>query len=280
MSQSPLSVLWHKYSGEKPSAPLTIVCLHGFLASRISFDLILPSLQKLGDVCTIDWPPFGESEKPMRFQYSTSSIAQTIAAVIEHVPTPLLLFGHSMGGQLALRLASLPQVKPKVVGVVTAASSGYMERFPRKLRALTYLPFASYIAQKRLEKTGVRGNLEVVLHDQRHITEELIRAYEAPFQQRRIFQGILRMVRHREADLSTAELRNIKAPVLLLYGKHDRVIRETVVQRFATDLPNATTSPIEAGHLILEEQPIESFHRLVDWMHKTPSLTSFVHDIS
>lgn len=236
----------------------TIVLLHGFLSSSFSFRKLAPLLRKHFSVLTVDWPPFGASEKPKSYIYSYENIAATIDGLIQELtPGQVVLAGHSMGGQLALQLlARRPKAAEKAVLI---SASSYLPRAKKRFIAASYLPFAEFAVKRRLEKSGVEGNLKQVVWDQSVIDDEMIGGYGRPFEERSIFQGLTRFLRHREADLAPEQLRELSTPCLLIWGEHDRIVPLRIGQQLAADLPNSRLDIIKkAGHLVPEEKPEET----------------------
>jgi pimeloyl-ACP methyl ester carboxylesterase len=75
----------------------------------------------------------------------------------------------------------------------------------------------------------------------------------------------MRLLRYREGDLKSEDLKTIEKPTLLLWGKEDRVVSFRVGERLAKDLPNARLITYEkAGHLLTEERPQEVFKLFQD----------------
>ncbi len=241
-----------------PGSTRTIVLLHGFLSSSFSFRKLIPSLRGHFSVLTIDWPPFGYTERPRYYTYSYENTAKTLASFIQQmISEPVTLTGHSMGGQLVLQiLKHSPSLADQAI---LLCASGYIPRAKGRLIAASYLPFADFFVKRWLEKSGVEGNLRRVVFDQAMIDEEMIQGYSHPFETRAIFKGLARFLRHREDDLTSEELQKLQTPCLLIWGEHDRIVPLSVGTRLAADLPNSRIKIIKkAGHLLPEEKPEET----------------------
>ncbi|MDR4889379.1 alpha/beta hydrolase [Fredinandcohnia sp. QZ13] len=241
----------YQQNKEKP----VLVLLHGFLSSSFSFRRLIPVLSKNYTILSVDLPPFGKSEKSTRFTYSYSNIAWVVSELIRSFHfTKINLVGHSMGGQICLYIAK--QTPSLVDKLVLLCSSGYMKRMPRSLIYSSYLPYFHFIVKKKLAKQGVLHNLRNVVHNHELIDQEMIDGYTEPFLDNRIFMGLTRMIRHREGDLSSEELKQIKHPVLLIWGEKDRVVPISVGKMLHQDLPHSTFVSIKnTGHLVPEECP-------------------------
>ncbi|WP_449537396.1 alpha/beta fold hydrolase [Ferdinandcohnia sp. Marseille-Q9671] len=241
----------YQQDSDKP----VLVLLHGFLSSSFSFRRLIPFLKEKYTILSVDIPPFGKSEKSTRFTYSYTNIASVVCNLIRSFQfTTINVVGHSMGGQICLYIA---KQEPTLVNrVVLLCSSGYLKRMPRSLIYSSYLPYFHFIVKRKLAKQGVTHNLKNVVNNHTLIDQEMIDGYMEPFSDNRIFMALTRMIRHREGDLPSEELKNIKHPILLIWGEKDRVVPISVGKRLHHDLPNSTFISIkDAGHLVPEECP-------------------------
>lgn len=233
----------------------TIICLHGFLSSSFSFRKLTPHLIKRFNVICIDWPPFGKSGKAKGFFYSIHNLALTIIQLIEKLAVKkAIIIGHSMGGQVALNIAHL---RPDLVRkMILLASSGYLKRTNRALILSSYLPFFHLYVKRHLKQSGLEQNLQRVVYNASIIDKEMEDGYLEPFLQANIFHALTRMLRNWEGDLPTAVLHKIETPILLIWGKYDRVVPLHIGEQLHNDLKNSKLIVLEnTGHLVPEEEP-------------------------
>lgn len=246
--------LYYEYNQALDSRK-TLVLIHGFLSSSFSFRRLIPFVERDYNVLSIDFPPFGKSGKSKKFVYSYENIAMTIILLLKQLDlNQVSLVGHSMGGQISLRLASLRS--DLVENIVLLGSSAYLKPSKPSLRVSSYLPSFHVIVKKWLEKSGLLHNLQNVVYNQGLIDEEMMRGYMEPFLDDKIFHGLTRMIRDREYDLSSEDLQNIDTPCLLIWGEYDRVVPLAVGRRLQQDLQNSELIVLkDTGHLVPEEQP-------------------------
>ncbi|WP_064092822.1 alpha/beta fold hydrolase [Rossellomorea aquimaris] len=247
---------------QHPTATETFVLLHGFLSSTFSFRRLTPLLKENYNVISIDLPPFGNSEKNNSFRYSYDNLANTVIALLDHLNVSNIhLTGHSMGGQIALNVM---KKEPSLVEKgILLCSSGYLKRMKWPVTLLSYVPFFHLYVKLWLTRSGVRNNLENVVHNANLIDDEMMFGYLKPFLEDDIFKALTRMIRDREGDLSTQDLRNIDTPCLLLWGEHDKVVPLTTGHRLKEDIPNSKLVVLEeTGHLVPEEKPVEVLHHI------------------
>lgn len=245
----------HGYSPKKP----TLVFVHGFLSSSFSFRRLIPLLAEEFSIIALDLPPFGQSEKSLGFVYSYKNLANIIITLIQKLGlSKVTLVGHSMGGQISLNVAKL---KPDLVEkIILLCSSGYLSRAHYSLIFSSYIPYFYLWVKTWLGRKGVSGNLQNVVYDLNMIDEEMIEGYTKPFDDDRIFMALTRMLRDREGDLCSQDLRSIETPSLLIWGEEDRVVPLKVGKRLQTDIRNSTLISFQrTGHLVPEEKP-EAIH--------------------
>jgi pimeloyl-ACP methyl ester carboxylesterase len=106
-----------------PGAEPALVLLHG-LGSASSADFPAaargPGLARRR-VLLPDFLGFGFSDKPADFDYSLESHAETVYRIIRHLGlSSVFLFGHSMGGAVAVALAA---AHPEIVGRLVLAEA-------------------------------------------------------------------------------------------------------------------------------------------------------------
>ncbi|KPL59036.1 alpha/beta fold hydrolase [Rossellomorea vietnamensis] len=242
---------------EHPTASETFVLLHGFLSSTFSFRRLTPLLKEHYNVISIDLPPFGNSGKHNSFVYSYDNLANTVIDLLDHLKVSNIhLTGHSMGGQIALNV--MKKAPDLVEKGVLLCSSGYLKRMNWPVTMLSRIPFFHLYVKLWLTRSGVRNNLENVVHDSTMIDDEMMFGYLRPFLEDDIFKALTRMIRDREGDLSVNDLRNIQTPCLLVWGEHDRVVPLSTGERLNQDIPDSQLVVLkETGHLVPEEKPRE-----------------------
>ena len=115
MPKSPLAV--HEFPCTNPTPKIdTLVLLHGWGVDSKCWQPLMPHLQKMANVLAIDLPGFGESAEVEHF-----ALDNVTALIASYLPSQSILLGWSLGGMLALELASrYPQ---KIVGLVTLAAN-------------------------------------------------------------------------------------------------------------------------------------------------------------
>lgn len=130
----------------------TLLLLHGYGESLTTWRAVFDPLAERARVVAVDLPGFGCSEKPDTV-YSLAAITEQLSRFIDAWTTgPLVVLGHSMGGEVA---ASLAMARPdRITALILIAPAGFRiglggitdSMSPSKAAALgRYLGFRSFI---------------------------------------------------------------------------------------------------------------------------------------
>lgn len=115
-----------EYDGD-PSAPLTVVMVHGFTARLGEFDLQRAAVRSRARVVLYDQRGHGNSRKGRVEHATIDQLGRDLASVLEQTvpPGPVVLLGHSMGGMTLMALArQRPELfGTRVVGAYLLATS-------------------------------------------------------------------------------------------------------------------------------------------------------------
>jgi haloalkane dehalogenase len=130
-----------------------------------------------------------------------------------------------------------------------------------------------------LEKNGyVEPALLGTMTHREHLTEMVLRAYQAPFPtpaSRRALLCWSRDIPVGESDPSYAEMKSIerglfqfgKTPTLLVWGMQDPVLSEPVLHMWQRIYPHATTDEIaDASHFLQEDAPDRIVSRIEEFL--------------
>lgn len=98
------SVTLHQSKPELPA----LLLLHGFMGSHRVFDHLIPHLASFSNPLTIDLIGHGNTQTPDNPElYRTDNQVSQLKSVLKRLHLdPLFLYGYSMGGRLALQLAT------------------------------------------------------------------------------------------------------------------------------------------------------------------------------
>jgi len=212
-----------------------VVLVHGFAASHRWWAGALPALAERYRVYAVDLPGFGQTRPRRAFGFAQA--VEMLAAWMEALGiSSANLVGHSMGGQVCIRLAvRYPRLVDRLVLVNT---SGLPLRRPLPLLMARALQVAA-LEPRGFSMGKMSGSLRA---------------------------GPLVMISAARALLTDdvrAELSRISAPTLVVWGDQDHLVPLTSGVAIAAAIPHAHLTILRgAGHKAMIEQPRE-FNALV-----------------
>lgn len=270
------------FGGEGPS----LVLVHGVGGSFLNWVRVGAALTKHGRVLAPDLPGFGLS--PPHGRTSLRGLQRTLERFIREVAgAPVTLFGNSLGGTIAARLAAeSPELVHRLVLVNPA------QPLPRgepvdfttvKIFAAYATPFVGERFLRRMgERLGPEGVTRHILArvtaDPSRIPEDVVaqhialtarRAKEMPWGDRAFLGGVrslLALLLLRPFVLRRAFAR-IQAPTLVLQGVHDRQVPVAATRLLARARPDfAVEIWDDAGHVPQLEHPERFVATVEAWL--------------
>ncbi len=229
-----------------------LVLLHATGHGRRDFDALVPLLPKHFRTVALDWPGHGDSEM---FVPPSSASVEAMSEVLEDVVgaldlPPAVFLGNSVGGTASLRLAiASPE---RVRGLVLVDTGGLVESTPTS-RAFCWLqgkPSVRRSVGLRFARWYLRARNPGV--------EALLRRIEETRARPGFFEMEAAMWRsfNTPANDVSREAGAITCPTLLVWGKHDPIIRAAVEGKRAREvLPRARYVELETGHTPFVEDP-------------------------
>ena len=214
----------------------TLFFLHGYSESLFSFRGPFDRLAARYKVVAIDIPGFGGSDKPEgRYDLATQT-ARITDFLDRHTTGPVVLVGHSMGGELATSVAL--RRPGRVVALVLISPGGY--GLSSRLDSL---------APGTIGLIGWAGALATAgilpVHDPEWLAETADRAAYAPAADpayRRVLETTLK-------EFDFAALRDsfarVRQPTLLLWGRLDPTIPFALGESIAVKLPCRRFVPLD-----------------------------------
>ena len=240
-----------KYSFIEEGEGHPIVLLHGLMGGLSNFDALMNHFSSRGyKVYAPNLPLLQMSVLNSNVGHMSKFVAQFLQDIVKE---PSTLVGNSLGGHMGLIAAlNYPEL---VHSLVLTGSSGLYEKsfgetFPKR---------GSY--------EYVRQKAEEVFYRPEVATKEIVEeVYDTVNNSKKAIK-ILYIARSAIKHNMKSELKNIKIPVCLIWGKQDGVTPPEVAVEFEAGLPNAELFWIdECGHAPMMEHP-ELFNQfLFDWL--------------
>lgn len=238
-----------------------VIALHGVTDSWRSFAPVLPHLPADLHVMALTQRGHGGSGKPADGYWPADFAADVVAFLDTQGIARAVLVGHSMGSIHALRCAI--DHSSRVAGLVLAGARPWFGADP-DLRAfhreqIVPLPdpvpkaFARDFQQSTLARPIDAAWLDGFVAESLKVPAAVWRA---------AFAGFL------DDDFS-ARLREIEAPTLVVWGRHDAFCSAADQQALLQRIPGARlTEYADAGHAMHWEEPERFAHDLTDFVHQ------------
>ena len=237
---------------EAGSGPL-IVLVHGFTGSKENWLPLMRELARTHRVVAPDLPGWGDSERHGDADYGPLAQAERLRQFLATLgDKPVLLLGHSMGGQIVGLLAARDAGVATRIGLMSSAGVRFADNDFGRAVLDGENPFE---VKSRAE---LKRYLGIVFADPPWVpwpaSKALVeqRRGDVAFEQK-VLDGI---GRGPEALQLESELGDIAPPVLLLWCKDDRVIDVSAADIFHRGLRDSRTVLLAGcGHMPMMAQP-------------------------
>lgn len=236
-----------------------LLLLHGFGASTLIWEAVIPELAKSRRVVAIDLNGFGWSERPREMAaYTLAGQERLVLGVADALGFARFdLAGHSYGGAISLYLAARHPERVRSLVLADAAMPAYgtlrrRQRFAnRRLAGL-------FVRTVGLTTRRVRAGLRATYHDDAKVTDELVRAYLERLRVEGVEDAFHGLSAPTGAPPDRVELEALAVPALFVWGREDELITAADGRAAAARVPGARFVDIPAcGHSPMEECPRE-----------------------
>jgi pimeloyl-ACP methyl ester carboxylesterase len=239
-----------------PNDGVPVVLLHGWGCSLFAFRHNVGALAAASyRVVAPDLKGHGLSDKPTSAaEYTRDAMAMHVLEIMDAARIEAAhLAGHSMGGAIALQVASRAPARVRRLALLAPVGFGQvsLHRLGKWLTPTVMTPALPYLMSRWRHAAVLRfASGPGFRYTPRELDE-----YWAPTQFPEHARALRQLVHAFLWNPSgEEELRRVRAPVLVMFGTRDRVIQPSTAQEYVGWLPNATLEFVEgAGHLLPEE---------------------------
>jgi pimeloyl-ACP methyl ester carboxylesterase len=248
------------------------VFVHGLGGSVQNWELLMGRLAGDVDGHAVDLPGFGQTPPPDDADLSVSAHMRAVVDYLELAGRgPVHLFGNSLGGAVATRLAAL---RPDLVLTLTLISPALPElppqhtALPTGLLAMPGVPAAyGRLTRNQPVEQQTEALLDLCYGDpgtidgerRREIVEEYQRRMALPYTMDvlvRTARGIVRAYTERGPQSLWRQAERVTAPVLLVYGLRDKLVSYRMARRAGKAFQDSRLLVLpEAGHVAMMEYP-------------------------
>ena len=241
---------------ERDGAGPTVVLLHGFGTSKDAWVGFADALPDSFRVLAPDLAGHGLSDRDTTVAYGAPRLAAEVDAWLDAVaPGPVHVAGNSLGGEVAALLALDRPARVRSLALFGPAGVDAPE--PSTLDSLGAAGAANPLIP--VDRAGVDGLLALVFAGDPGIPGPARDVLAADYAARAPFlRGLFARLAERR-DWLRPRLREIGAPVLLVWGAEDRVLDPSAADVWAAGLPDATVRVLSGvGHVPMTERPDET----------------------
>jgi pimeloyl-ACP methyl ester carboxylesterase len=240
-------VRYYDSGGKGPA----VVMLHGFASSLDAWKRVVPTLRQSHRVVALDLKGFGWSSRP-EGDYSPSAQAELVFELMDKLGVKRAsLVAHSWGSSVALQMAL---THPKRVDRLALYDAFvFEEQLPThfvwsRASGVGELLFGMHYSEMPEEK------MALAFYDERYLTEELVESVREQLSRPGTTAAALAATRGQRFTDVELRYRSIEHPVLLLWGREDRVTPLEVGERLLNELPNARLAVYpQCGHFPMIE---------------------------
>ena len=243
----------------------TVLLLHGYGESLLAYRGLVGPLARRFSVVAVDLPGAGLSEKPSGPYDLDAMLSRLSQALDSWISGPVVIVGHSMGGEVA---AALSIARPdRIIRTVLVAPAGHGLGM-----GLSDEPFSNQ--QQMLAGWSVKAREFLVpVEDSEWITDppELTEAARSDSASRRAAEAFL-------SDFDFAALKGrfgeLRQPTLLIWGRLDPLIPIEIGRKIAAELPSVRF--VELGnswHRPHVEQPERVVREILEFLDSNEART-------
>ncbi|PWI11909.1 alpha/beta hydrolase [Streptomyces sp. NWU339] len=246
--------------------------IHGLGGSSQNWSALMPHLDDVVDSEAVDLPGFGDSPPPDDGNYSISAHARAVIRYLDSSGRgPVHLFGNSLGGAVATRVAA---VRPDLVRTLTLVSPALPELRVQRTAVPTGLlavpgvvRLFTRITQGWSAEQRVRGVVALCYGDPAQVSPEAFRNAVQEMERRlrlpyfwdamaRSARGLVNAYTLGGQHGLWRQAERVLAPTLLLYGGRDQLVGFRMAGRAARAFRDSrlVTLP-DAGHVAMMEYP-------------------------
>jgi pimeloyl-ACP methyl ester carboxylesterase len=248
------------------------VFVHGLGGSSQNWSALMDRLADTVDGWAVDLPGFGASPPPDDGDYSITGHARAVVRLVEaRGAGPVDLFGNSLGGAVATRIAAL---RPDLVRTLTLISPALPEVPPQATAwptALVAVPGVPQLYMRATRDWSPRRRTEALIAlcygDPANFGEAEFRAAAEEYRRRldlpyfwdamiRSTRGIVDAYTLPGAHSLWRQARHVLAPTLLVYGGRDKLVSVRMARKAAKTFPGACLVVVpDGGHVAMMEHP-------------------------
>ena len=248
-----------------------VILIHGSNASLQTWEPWVARLQDEYRVISLDLPGHGLTGINPSGVYDYPSYAAVVDQVMQKLGIPsAIIAGNSMGGGVAWTYALAHP--DKVAGLVLVDAAGAPNAASRNAPIgfrIARMPIIKELARVIMPRAMFESSLKTSISNAAIITPDMVDRYWElnRFPGNREATMLRFAAAQKSRPVTPAQLAEIKAPVLILWGAEDNLIPVISGQWFHKNLPGSKLIIYpKVGHIPMEEVPDRSVADVTAWM--------------
>lgn len=253
-----------------------VLFIHGLMSYIPAWDKVIPELSKKFRCIAIDLPGYGKSTGG-EHSGAVSLYAETVVRFIKVMKLGKVnLAGHSMGGQISIAVALRnPELVKKLVLIAPAGFETFSFLDNLMIRKFGSPKMILEANAEQIENSW-RGNFYRMTDDVRKMVADthLMKALPGFNDYANVvFNSVIGLVKEPVFN----SLKNLKCPVLIIFGKNDAMIpnkyihknqtTEEVARRGQAEIKNSRLVLLdECGHFVQYEKPAEVIREMENFL--------------
>lgn len=250
-----LSIRYRTYGEPAPGKP-NVVLMHGFGNSLQSFRNLAPLLVDAAYVVAFDFPGYGLSTKPTKYDYSNSGQAKLAIQFAKKLGLERPIYGgHSMGGAIALHAGVQD---PESAGLIFI-DPGILETGVPKIMAMAPFPLPRLSAKQFGDREWRERFLKISFQNPDVITPAVMDDLGRTSRTDDYWEGTTAMMSQFIPGQEIPLLPKVSVPVISIFGEADRNHPDALRKQLQGELPGSDLVVITgAGHYPHEEKAEET----------------------
>ena len=240
------------YAENDVKSDVTLVLVHGFGGNKDTWNWVVPAWNDQYHVIVIDMPGHGGSVSKKTLSYTMTDQAERLHTFLEAKKIkPFYLFGHSMGGAIAVRYAL--NHSENVNALILIDSMGMVQTKSDGVKLVEKSdknPLYDVCTKERLETL-----LNYSMYKPPYIPDIVKDALLQEKCSRRDLEKVMYEDMYTDVNLSTVA-KNISMPTLILWGEKDRMTHVDDAAFFHETIRGSELVILkEVGHVPILEDP-------------------------
>ena len=240
------------YAENDVKSDITLVLVHGFGGNKDTWNWVVPAWNDKYHVVVIDMPGHGDSVSKKTLSYTMTDQAERLNQFLEAKKIKTFyLFGHSMGGAIAVHYAL--NHREKVNALILIDSMGMVQTKSDGVKLVEESdknPLYDVCTKERIETL-----LNYSMYKPPYIPDIIKSALLEEKCARRDLEKVMYEDMYTDVNLS-AVAKNISIPTLILWGEKDRMTHVDDASLFHKNIKGSKLVILkEVGHVPILEEP-------------------------